>query len=74
MMIKVQHGRDRERYKPVQEHLQLLWLPPHHALACTGATIFFFISCTGVTMFFISCKDHHIFFISCTGINHHIFL
>ena len=57
MMIKVQHGRDRERYKPVQEHLQLLWLPPHHALACTG-----------VTIFFISCTDHHIF-ISCTGIN-----
>ena len=54
MMIKVQHGRDRERYKPVQEHLQLLWLPPHHALACTGVTIFF-ISCTGI--------NHHIFLI-----------
>ena len=62
MMIKVQHGRDRERYKPVQEHLQLLWLPPHHALACTGVTIF------------LSLAQITIFFISCTGINHHIFL
>ena len=52
MMVKVQHGSDRERYKPVQEHLQLLWLPPHHALACTG-----------VTIFFISCTDHHIFYL-----------